>query len=213
VGEYLQARESDDDALDEPTVARIVVELSGDLGVPLVVGSSMPVRDVEWWSAPRRSDTFANRGVNGIDGVVSTVFGVSTSQRGIGLIGDVTLLHDVSGLVDGLGEGGGSCVLVVTDNHGGGIFSFLPQATSLAHERFEKFFGTPRPHDIAAIARAFGHAGSNVHSRSELRHAIAQGLSETGVTVVVARVPGRSENVAIHDALNGDIQGRRGRVN
>ena len=211
VGEYLRAKESDDDALDEPAVARIVVELSGDFEVPLVVGSSMPVRDVEWWSASRRADTFANRGVNGIDGVVSTILGVSVARRGIGLIGDVTLLHDVSGLVDGLGDAGGTCVLVVTDNQGGGIFSFLPQATSLSEDRFEQLFGTPRYHDVEAIARAFGHFSTTVHSRLELQRAVTHGLSVEGVTVVVARVPNRRENVAIHDSLNQVIQNRRGR--
>lgn len=211
VGEYLRAREFDDDALDEPMVARMVVDLSGDLGVPLVVGSSMPIRDVEWWAASRRSATYANRGVNGIDGVVSTVLGVSASQKGIGLVGDVTLLHDVSGLVDGLGEAKGSCVLVVTDNQGGGIFSFLSQATSLPTGRFEQLFATPRLHDIEAIAKAFGHSGSTVVTRGALRRAVGEGLCVPGVSVVVAKVPSREENVRLHDSLNRDVQSRRDR--
>jgi 2-succinyl-5-enolpyruvyl-6-hydroxy-3-cyclohexene-1-carboxylate synthase len=144
VDELICAITSEDGVLSEPVVARTVVEVSGDLGIPLVVGSSMPVRDVEWWSNSRRSPTYANRGVNGIDGVVSTVFGVCAGSKGIGFVGDLTLLHDVSALVDGLGEQGGSCVLVVSDNQGGGIFSFLPQATALDEESFEQLFATPR---------------------------------------------------------------------
>jgi 2-succinyl-5-enolpyruvyl-6-hydroxy-3-cyclohexene-1-carboxylate synthase len=209
VGEYLGARESDDDALNEPLVARTVVELSGELAVPLTVGSSMPVRDVEWWAGSRRSPTFANRGANGIDGVVSTAFGVCTSQKGIGLVGDVTLLHDTSALVDGLGDAKGSCVLVVSDNQGGGIFSFLPQALSLPTDRFERLFATPRAHDIEAIARAFGHQATTVETRGELRLAVINGLSMPGVTVVVAKVPTREDNVRLHETLNHDVQIRR----
>lgn len=212
VGEYLRSQEADDDGLDEPMVARTVVEVCGEFQVSLVIGSSMPFRDVEWWAGARRSATFANRGTNGIDGVVSTVLGVSASQKGVGLVGDLTMLHDVSGLVDGLGEAGGSCVLVVVDNRGGGIFSFLPQATLLAPGRFEQLFGTPRLHDLVAIAAAFGHVGVSVATRDELRRAIASGLASTGVTVVVAKVPDRDENVRRHESMNLSIRDRRGRT-
>ncbi|MHB1251985.1 MAG: 2-succinyl-5-enolpyruvyl-6-hydroxy-3-cyclohexene-1-carboxylic-acid synthase [Acidimicrobiales bacterium] len=202
VDEWLTREANDDDALTEPTVARTVVEMSTERRVPLVIGSSMPFRDVEWWAPPRQSPTFANRGTNGIDGVVSTVLGVSAAQCGVGLVGDLTMLHDVSGLVDGLGEAGGACVLVVVDNRGGGIFSFLPQASALAPERFEMLFGTPRPHDLTAIAAAFGHRALSVGTRAELRDAIADGLTSDGLTVVVATVPDRTENVRLHEAMN-----------
>ena len=66
----------------------------------------MPVRDVEWWTPPRTAPTYSNRGVNGIDGVVSTALGVAVGARALGLVGDITMLHDVSALVDGLGRRG-----------------------------------------------------------------------------------------------------------
>ncbi len=106
-GEILRSLEHDEDELNEPMVARVVVDIASQHDAALVVGSSMPVRDVEWWAGTRRSATFSNRGVNGIDGVVSTVFGVCAGSNGIGLVGDLTMLHDVSGLVDGLGPNGG----------------------------------------------------------------------------------------------------------
>ncbi len=199
VERWLVERESEDGLLCEPDVARAVVTASTENDVALVVGSSMPVRDVEWWASPRTAPTFANRGANGIDGVVSTVMGVGTGGAVIGLVGDVTFLHDVSGLVDGLGPLGGRCVLVVVDNGGGGIFSFLSQATALTPEVFESLFGTPRNHDIAAIARAFGHRAVAVETRADLREQIDAGLAHDGVTVVVARVPERTANVTIHD--------------
>lgn len=210
VGEYLRSLEADDDELNEPMVARSLVELSGDNSVALIVGSSMPVRDVEWWAGPRRSPTYANRGVNGIDGVVSTVLGVSAGAKGIGLVGDLTLLHDVSGLVDGLGTAEGTCVLVVNDNGGGGIFSFLPQAGALSSDRFEQLFGTPRPHDLEAVARAFGHRACRVSTRSELRSAVEKALTEPGLSVVVAGVPSRERNVEIHDEMVESLKNRRG---
>jgi 2-succinyl-5-enolpyruvyl-6-hydroxy-3-cyclohexene-1-carboxylate synthase len=201
VDEYLRSRDTDDEVLDEPAVARMVVELSADNDAPLIVGSSMPVRDVEWWASARRARTFSNRGVNGIDGVVSTALGVCAGAKGIGLVGDLTLLHDVSGLVDGLGPLDGSCALVVSDNRGGGIFSFLPQASGVGRERFEQLFATPRHHDLEAVAKAFGHTATSVLTRGELRVAIEKALGEPGVSVIVARVPSRERNVAIHDAL------------
>ena len=206
VGEFLAAHEADDDALDEPAVARALVAASARFDVPLVIGSSMPVRDVEWFAPPRTGPTYSNRGANGIDGVVSTVLGVAAGDRALGLVGDLTLLHDVSGLVDGLGESGGSCVLVVAHNHGGGIFSFLPQATLLAAPRFEQLFGTPRARNLAAIAEAFGYASVTVTTRVELRDVIATGLDRDGLTVVIAQVPSREQNVRRHEALNLAIQ-------
>ena len=206
VDEWFIANEHDGDKLDEPGVARAMVAASGQFRVPLVIGSSMPVRDVEWFAPSQESLTYSNRGANGIDGVVSTVLGVAAGQKALGLVGDLTLLHDVSGLVDGLGEAGGSCVLVVANNRGGGIFSFLPQATTLPEHRFEQLFGTPRLHNLAAIAEAFGYASVTVTTRAELQAVIATGLDRRGLTVVIAQVPSRKQNVDRHQALNLSIQ-------
>jgi 2-succinyl-5-enolpyruvyl-6-hydroxy-3-cyclohexene-1-carboxylate synthase len=192
-------------ALNEPLLARAVVAVSNAEEVSLVVGSSMPIRDVEWWASPRESAAFANRGVNGIDGVVSTILGVGAGSKVIGLVGDLTMLHDVSGLVDGLGGAGGTAVLVVADNRGGGIFSFLPQAAALDADRFELLFGTPRLHNLEAIATAFGHDATTVSTLEELKVALDKGLSREGVTVVVAIVPSREENVRVHDSFNDHV--------
>jgi len=191
--------------LNEPLVARAVVAVANSEHVSLVVGSSMPVRDVEWWGTTRRSETYSNRGVNGIDGVVSTILGVGSGSRVLGLIGDLTMLHDVSGLMDGFGEAGGAGVLVVVDNHGGGIFSFLPQAGALEREQFELLFGTPRPHNLEAIALAFGHDATTVSTLEELRSALEKGLSREGLYVVVASVPSREENVRVHEEWNEHV--------
>ncbi len=205
VSTWLETFDGDEGALNEPMVARLVVASSNASGASLIIGSSMPVRDVEWWAPARRSMTYANRGVNGIDGVVSTVLGVAAGSRAIGLVGDLTMLHDVSGLVDGLGDVGGTCVLVVVDNRGGGIFSFLAQSTSLESEQFERLFATPRPHNLEVVASAFGHSAMTVTTVNELRNAIDEGLSSEGLSVVVARVPSRQDNVVLHQEWNDAV--------
>ena len=205
VGDWLRISETPSALLSEPLVARRVVHHANENNVALVVGSSMPVRDVEWWSEPRRVPTFSNRGVNGIDGVVSTVLGVASASKAIGYIGDVTMLHDVSGLVDGTGDNETSCVLVISDNRGGGIFNFLTQAQTLGNEQFEKLFGTPRSHDLAKIAQAFGHHGSDARSLGELDAAVTAGLQRKGLSVVVAHVPDRTVNVLAHEQWNKEV--------
>jgi 2-succinyl-5-enolpyruvyl-6-hydroxy-3-cyclohexene-1-carboxylate synthase len=187
--------------IDEVHVARVVVDAANDHQVPLVVGSSMPVRDVEWWSSSRSTPVYSNRGANGIDGVVSTVLGVASGSRAIGLVGDVTMLHDVSALVDAVGSDT-SCVLVVSDNRGGGIFSFLDQARDVGTEKFELLFGTPRPHDLTTVADAFGHFAMRVTTASALRHAIDERLAQPGLSVIVAELPSRADNVRRHEELN-----------
>jgi 2-succinyl-5-enolpyruvyl-6-hydroxy-3-cyclohexene-1-carboxylate synthase len=207
VGRWLEKRDSDTE-LSEPALARAVVAASNESGAALVVGSSMPVRDVEWWAPARESATFANRGVNGIDGVVSTVLGVAAASKAIGLVGDLTMLHDVSALVDGLGTAGGTCVLVVADNRGGGIFSFLPQASRVEPARFEQLFGTPRLHDLVMVAQAFGHHAMSVETLDELREAIGKGLAGEGLNVIVAKVPSREDNVQLHETWNDEVARR-----
>jgi 2-succinyl-5-enolpyruvyl-6-hydroxy-3-cyclohexene-1-carboxylate synthase len=207
VGRWLDTLD-DESELSEPAVARAVVSASNESGAALVVGSSMPVRDVEWWSPARRSATYANRGVNGIDGVVSTILGVASTSSALGYVGDLTMLHDVSGLMEGLGAAGGTCVLVVADNRGGGIFSFLAQATRVEPSRFEELFATPRDHDLEVVAHAFGHEAVSVATLDELRRAIDKGLAGEGLSVVVAKVPSREENVRLHDAWNDEVARR-----
>jgi 2-succinyl-5-enolpyruvyl-6-hydroxy-3-cyclohexene-1-carboxylate synthase len=191
--------------LSEQSVARLVVRVGGDTQTPLVVGSSMPVREVEWFAPPRRSAVFSNRGANGIDGVNSTVLGVGVGSSSIGLVGDVTFLHDVSALTDGLGSVGGSCALVVVDNGGGGIFSFLPQASEVDPDRFAALYSTPRGHDLVGIARGFSHHALSVETNGELEDAISQALGTTGLSVIVAIVAHHRDNVILHDELNSLI--------
>jgi 2-succinyl-5-enolpyruvyl-6-hydroxy-3-cyclohexene-1-carboxylate synthase len=146
--------------------------------------------------------------VNGIDGVVSTALGVATSAGGRGsrtvaLMGDLTFLHDVSGLVN-LPES--PCTFVVLDNGGGGIFSFLPQATSVEPARFEQLFGTPPTSDIGTVARGFGLAVHEVSTLPQLEEALASLTPTSTPALIRVKVPGRTRNVALHDAINQAVR-------
>jgi 2-succinyl-5-enolpyruvyl-6-hydroxy-3-cyclohexene-1-carboxylate synthase len=186
------------DTLTEPAVARAVAGwLPGD--AELVVSSSMPVRDLEWFGG-RAARAHSNRGANGIDGVVSTALGRALAGRTTAvLIGDIAFVHDSNALA-ALPTRGADLRIVVVDNGGGGIFSFLPQATALAPDRFEQLFGTPHGTDVEALARAHGVTARAVTTEAELHEALgARGPS------VVRVVTERAANVAEHARLNAAV--------
>ncbi|MDQ6726128.1 MAG: 2-succinyl-5-enolpyruvyl-6-hydroxy-3-cyclohexene-1-carboxylic-acid synthase [Actinomycetota bacterium] len=203
LGSWLQAeaatRRVVDGLLDgwpEPFEGRVARDLVAALpgGATLVVGSSMPVRDVESFARPRAGLRFlSNRGVNGIDGFVSTVLGVAATvgdREGpvVALCGDLTFLHDAGGLL-GATRRGLDATFVVVDNDGGGIFSFLPQARSEAGPgmggHFETLFGTPQGVDLAALAGVHGMAAERVTKAGDLLPALDRALAAGGVRLVI----------------------------
>jgi 2-succinyl-5-enolpyruvyl-6-hydroxy-3-cyclohexene-1-carboxylate synthase len=184
----------------EPGVARAVTSALGAADT-LVVASSMPIRDVEWYGNPAAScRVVANRGANGIDGAVSTALGVAcgSSGRTVALLGDLAFLHDSGGLLWSRRRGVGCCFVVV-DNDGGGIFSFLPQA-QLATDQFERLWGTPHGVDLAALAAVHGIPAVHVRAADAVEPALAAALGRGGVELVVVRSD-RAANVAVHDEL------------
>lgn len=183
------------EGLTDPAVARRVVQ-SLDEDHALVVASSMPIRDVEWFGGPARARVLANRGANGIDGVMSTAVGVAlTGVPTVALVGDLAFLHDTNALL-GAADRGIDLTVVVVDNDGGAIFSFLPQADQLPPEEFERLFGTPHGLDLVAVARAHGVDAREATTLDELTF-------EPGVRVLVAKTD-RQANVAVHRALQAD---------
>src|SRR5690606_23089373 len=187
----------------EPAVARAVVRAVPP-GGRLVVSSSMPIRDVERYAAPpeRPLPVHANRGANGIDGVVSTALGVAVGSGDptVLLTGDLAFLHDANALLGAPGRPATLCVVVV-DNDGGGIFSFLPQARLVDPERFDALFGTPHGLDLVALAAAHGVTARRLGAGEDLAAAVAGALGAGGVSVLV--VPGdRRANVDEHRRLD-----------
>jgi 2-succinyl-5-enolpyruvyl-6-hydroxy-3-cyclohexene-1-carboxylate synthase len=186
----------------EPALARSLLNALPD-GAHLVVSSSMPVRDIEWFGAPRTGVVVhSNRGANGIDGVVSTIVGVAAGAQGapvIGLLGDLSFLHDASGLVTAASLAI-PVTFVVVDNGGGGIFEFLPQASSLDRRSFELLFGTPQKVNIAALAQA--HGFDVVHAESVAEVLAKLGEPTTAVRVILVETD-RVANVEAHERING----------
>lgn len=186
----------------EPGVVRAVVAAMAS-GATIVVSSSMPIRDLEWYvGASTEITVHANRGANGIDGVVSTAVGIAaaTKRPTALLIGDVAFLHDSNGLL-GAAQREANLVIVVIDNDGGGIFSFLPQAESVSPDVFERVYGTPHGLDLVALARAYNVSAESV---DDVEAAVASACEDGGIHVLVARTD-RVSNVEVHRRINDAV--------
>ena len=151
----------------------------------------------------------ANRGANGIDGVLSTALGVALATGGptVALVGDLAFLHDVSALVrsDDLDA---NLTIVVADNAGGGIFSFLAPATVLDEASFDRLFGTPQSPDPAAVATGLGWPVDDLGpgpAAGELRPCPRPTVERGRDVRHPGPPPGRAENVAVHDRINAAI--------
>ena len=186
------------DTLSEPAVARCISELlPAEHG--LFLGNSMPVRDMDVFAVPTCvAPTAANRGASGIDGTTSSAvgFGCGLTRPVTLLIGDLAVLHDLNALAL-LRDSEYPVTLVVINNDGGGIFSFLPVAADPA---FEAFFGTPHGlgfSDAAGWARLSYHAPETLDEFVvAYKNAIGSGVS----SVIEVRTD-RGENVDVHRAV------------
>lgn len=153
---------------------------------PVVLSSSMPIRDFDSFAAATDARVVvSNRGINGIDGVVATASGVAGAHpegRAVVLIGDVAVLHDVGSVLDAA-RTGVNLTLVVPNNDGGGIFSFLPIHDALDADRYRTLFHTPHGTTFGFLA---GHPGI-VHRTPEpadLGAALAESVGEPGVSII-----------------------------
>ena len=211
---------SNERALSEPAIARALVR-SLPVGSTLVVASSMPVREVEWWGGPREGlRVLSTRGANGIDGTLSTALGVAAAVAGPGavrpggprvvaLVGDLAFAYDISALLWAR-ERELSLDIVVADNDGGGIFSFLSQASSQPAARFERLWGTPHGTDLVALARGYGVEANVLEDREGLHKALSA-PPRGGVRVWVAK-GSRSDNLALHRRLWSEVEDAIGRA-
>jgi 2-succinyl-5-enolpyruvyl-6-hydroxy-3-cyclohexene-1-carboxylate synthase len=186
----------------EPSVVRAITdELSP--GTNLVVSSSMPIRDVEWFGTVTPGvKVYSNRGANGIDGVVSTAVGIAIGSNMPTnlLIGDVAFLHDINGLI-ALPSRNIDLNVLVTNNDGGSIFSFLPQGTAVDTDSFEKIYGTPHGVVLRDLASAYGL--HYIDASNEVNDA-ASAVSRKGCNLVEIRCD-RGVNVGLHNQLNDAV--------
>ena len=202
--QVIDARLDADDVPSEPRTARDVGACL-PAGSTLVVASSMPVRDLDQFLAPRTGlRVVANRGASGIDGFVSTAIGVALASDGptVALAGDLSVLHDSSGFLVSPDVERVDLTFVVVDNGGGGIFSFLPQARFPGS--FERVFGTPHGRDLADLARLHHLGYSKVSSAGELVGAVEAAITAGGIQLVHVRTD-RDANVALHRRLTAAV--------
>jgi 2-succinyl-5-enolpyruvyl-6-hydroxy-3-cyclohexene-1-carboxylate synthase len=169
--------------MGEPGLARRLYAGLADDAI-LVTSSSMPVRDVEWYGAPRNPlRVVANRGANGIDGVVSTAIGVALGgQPTVALIGDLAFAYDVSALL-WAAQREIDCTFVVVDNDGGGI---------------------PHGVDLLALATAYGADCRDLANADDLEKLLAAVGSGRGIRVARYRTD-RAVNVKVHDLLHAAV--------
>jgi 2-succinyl-5-enolpyruvyl-6-hydroxy-3-cyclohexene-1-carboxylate synthase len=178
--------ESEREGFEGNTVAAVAQAIPAQS--TLYVASSMAVRDLDWFWPRGKTGVriLANRGANGIDGFVSSVLGAASAGGPVvGLCGDLSFFHDVSGLVAGRRLGLQAC-FVVNNNGGGGIFDFLPTARGPEgwSEHYEKLFVTPLGIDLGPLAKAYGASFETVGEPTGIAAAVSRGIAAPGISVV-----------------------------
>ena len=199
--------------LTEPFEGQAFAELGTVLPDDALVlaGNSMPVRDMEAFlgTGPAAIRCLGNRGANGIDGLVSTALGAAAAagQPVVAVVGDVSFLHDLNALVAAT-RLGLSVTVILINNDGGGIFSFLPQAASVdpgvgLPQHFEELFGTPHGLDFGPLVQALGARHQRIPT-SEVAEAVRALLVQPGVRVLEVRTD-RVRNVELHRSVQAAV--------
>jgi 2-succinyl-5-enolpyruvyl-6-hydroxy-3-cyclohexene-1-carboxylate synthase len=197
--------------LTEPLIARTISEL-----IPsqhgLWVSNSMPIRDLDMFGVGANtedSQSFslrvgANRGTSGIEGAIAsaTGFAVGLQAPVTAIVGDLSSLYDLNSFAL-LQHNLQPVIVVIINNDGGGIFSFLPIAKST--DLFEHYFGTPHGLDFAHAAAMFKIDYYHPHDRDEFIHAYQQALTNHRSAIIEVTTD-RTDNLQLHQALNLDIQ-------
>lgn len=191
-------------ALDEPFEGRALADVVASLPnrATLFISSSMPVRDLDAFGAGDARDirVMSNRGANGIDGVVSTALGASAAGRDASggplvlVVGDLALYHDMNGLLAAKLYAL-DATMVVLNNDGGGIFSFLPQAADQTF--FEQLFATPHGLAFEPVAALYGATYHRAHDSRSLRRSVENGIGGGGLHLVELRT-NRARNAVLH---------------
>lgn len=182
--EYLSTPVIQEDSLFEGTVYVELQKLLPDR-CNVFVGNSMPIRDVDTFfhNSDKNITVYANRGANGIDGVVSTALGVSAAshEKTILIIGDLSFYHDLNGLLAAKQNKLNLTVLLI-NNNGGGIFSFLSQADEKTH--FEQLFGTPTNLDFQYAASLYSAHYKKISTWEEFRTEFQFCMNRDGLNII-----------------------------
>lgn len=163
------------------------------------VGNSMAIRDVDtfWFNTDKQIRILANRGANGIDGVTSSALGAATAvDRVTLLLGDLSFFHDQNGLFM-TKHYSLNITIVLVNNNGGGIFSFLPQAKQEV-EHYEELFGTPMDLDFSHVVTLYQGQYTNPTDWQAFQTALEKSYQTEGLSVIELKTD-RNDNVAWHE--------------
>lgn len=179
-------------------VGEVIHKLSK--GDALFVGNSMPIRDVDNLMFETEAEVYANRGANGIDGVVSTAIGMAAHKKVTLLIGDLSFYHDMNGLLMAkLNDININIVLV--NNDGGGIFSYLPQKDS-ASDYFERLFGTPTGLDFEHAALLYDFTFERFESLNDFKYTELSSMDSHIYEVLTSREDNMQQHQILYKKLS-----------
>ena len=163
------------------------------------LSSSMPIRDFERYDTPVKHDVFSNRGANGIDGVISTALGLATKEKVTMLIGDVSMNHDLNSLLMAKLENI-DFTIIVFNNNGGNIFSYLPQYSHKPH--FERLFGTPLDLNFEHAAKLYDYEYNRINSIE----ALSSDMLNMDGRQLIEIMTDRQYNLDSHNRLKAEIK-------
>jgi len=195
---------AEDEGLSEPRVARLISQMIPE-GQGLFLSNSMPIRDMGNYADYKGKAVFVNgnRGASGIDGIIASAAGYEQGlEKPVTLmIGDLAVLHDLNSL-SMLRDLQDPLIIILLNNGGGAIFSFLPIAGF--KEGFEKFWGTPHPYTLAGAASTFELNYSQPMDATHFKKAYIQALRSNTSTIIEV-ITSREENLKVHQALNDKL--------
>lgn len=180
--------------LTGPELARLVLAACGE-GQVLCLGNSNPIRDADLVAvAAQPPVVYANRGLSGIDGTLSTAIGIAlgSSAETTLLCGDLSFVHDAAALAIGPSEVRPQLRIVVADDDGGSIFATLEYGRAEYADAFERVFATPLGLDLVALSHAYGVPARRLNSAAALEAALAEPIHQLEVLVVPVDRRGRA---------------------
>lgn len=195
-----------DEKYYEGNIAKVCLNAIGDEGC-FIIGNSMPVRDTDMFTSTSKQKVaiFSNRGASGIDGVVSTALGTCEGRKGFHsllLIGDLSFYHDMNGLL--ASKYGINLTIVVINNSGGGIFSFLPIAHA-GMEKYDQFWITDTGLNIEKVAELYNCRYYFTNNLKELENNLKDSFNGTGVKIIEVKIV-ISENIMDHRNFIGKVE-------
>lgn len=205
VSEEIKTELLPDKPITDISAAQLVSQLITEQQL-LFVSNSMPVRDMDNYASSSHKHgipTAINRGASGIDGIISTASGFAEGHQKSAtlMIGDIAFLHDLNAL-SLLGKLSVPLQIIVLNNNGGGIFSFLPVAA--CHDVFETHFATPQNYNIRSAAETFGLDYACPHTNREFSE-VYSAACRSNRSIVIEVQSSRAKNVIQHRALRGRI--------